>query len=105
MLNWEYRERQTDYCFRLARLKHDLKEEARAPKQNTETVVCTHPKKFRQGSAAEKIIDEEKIADNKNGATMVCKEKNVGLRSPYRTISLIIPNTIHGCKKRDIGRL
>ncbi|MEK7376754.1 MAG: recombinase family protein, partial [Candidatus Margulisiibacteriota bacterium] len=40
---------------------------ARAPKQNTETVFCPHPKKFRQGSAAEKIIDVEKIADNKNG--------------------------------------
>ncbi|MEK7376309.1 MAG: recombinase family protein, partial [Candidatus Margulisiibacteriota bacterium] len=50
---------------------------ARAPKQNTETVFCTHPKKTRQNSAAEKIIDEKKIADNKNGATIVCEEKMV----------------------------
>ena len=90
MLNLEYRERQTDYLFRLARLthnprilapkKHNPNKERRAPKQNTETVFCTQAKKFRQGSAAEKIIDGKKIAVNKNGTPMVCKEKMVEAR-------------------------
>jgi len=80
-------------------------EQARAQKQNPEAFFCPHPKKCRRGSAAEKIIDEEKISDMKNGASLVCKEKTMVLSTPYRTISLIIPNTVHGCKKRDLGRL
>jgi len=78
---------------------------ARAPKQNTETVFCTHPKKTRQNSAAEKIIDERKIADIKIGAPLVCAENELPSAGPLRTITLIIPNTVHGCKKRDLGRL
>jgi len=68
-------------------------------------VFCPHPKNCRLGVREEKIIDEQNFAEKKNGAELVCDKKMVVVRTDLRTISLIIPNTIHGCKKRNIGRL
>ena len=54
-------------------------EQARAQKQNPEAFFCPHPKKCRRGSAAEKIIDEQKIADKKSGTPLVCVEETLRL--------------------------
>ena len=46
---------------------------------NTAAFFCPHPKKCRRGSVSEKIIDEQKNRDEKNGTELVCDEKMVGV--------------------------
>ena len=45
---------------------------------------------------------KEKTADSENPA--VRNQKLVGLTPLPRTLSIILPNTIHGCKKLNLGR-
>ncbi len=78
---------------------------ARAQKPHPAAFFCPHPKKCRRGSVGEKIMNEEKTAAEKIGTALVCSENQLPLNDFSKTISLIIPNVIHGCKKRDLGRL
>jgi hypothetical protein len=59
---------------------------------------CPHPKKSRrplQDSKERKIFHK----------TTVRKEGKMERSKDLQTLLMIIPNTVHGCKKLDIGRL
>ena len=53
-------------------------------------------------AARHDISPQQKTADF--GKTTVRSLNKVGLKPTVRTISILLPNTIHGCKDKKLGR-
>jgi len=77
-------------------LRNKLKSEALLPQPKMPPSIfgCGNPTNHKNSRAAGGFGEKG----------IVCSKKINGSQAPYRTFSIILPNTIHGCKSRDIGR-
>jgi hypothetical protein len=76
--------------------KNKLKSEASLPQPKMPPSIfgCGNPTSQKFSHAAGGVGEKG----------IVCSKKINGSQAPYRTFAIILPNTIHGCKKRDLGK-